>query len=409
MTDDEAIKDAEENASVHRFKPPVYIQRYELVSDLLEDPRWKNKILKVVDFGCAELQFFKFIKNLSEVTSILEVDYNKLLLEQYCTRAEPLVFNYLCSRSKKLNVSVLHGSVCDPDYRLIGCDAVVCIELIEHLDPGALDRLPHNIFGFIEPLLVIITTPNADFNVFFPQLKNGGFRHYDHRFEWTRAQFEDWASNVIARYPNYAVEYIGIGSGPEETKELGCCSQMALFVHKNYNKKCDIELDENENEQTSVDEICLDIKNVFESNIGSKVKWDNINWNDFKKPNKLYGVVAEYQYPFKVDNRTRDEKNTDDAISRIHMYTSYYCPFYNDETYCWEIPLNNLILFNEDLNIDLDLLGENLKLRGYNIVNNHLIYEDKKDDSDQELNDEQPELPNVLLNDASLLAEECWD
>jgi len=35
-----------------------------------------------------------------------------------------------------------------------------------------------------------MTTPNAEFNVLFPNLN--GFRHPDHKFEWTRQQFGDW-------------------------------------------------------------------------------------------------------------------------------------------------------------------------------------------------------------------------
>lgn len=46
-------------------------------------------------------------------------------------------------------------------------------------------------FGFIAPKLVIVTTPNADFNIVFfdDPLK---MRNRDHKFEWTRGQFEDW-------------------------------------------------------------------------------------------------------------------------------------------------------------------------------------------------------------------------
>ena len=49
---------------------------------------------------------------------------------------------------------------------------------------------PVVVFGMINPLVVIVTTPNAEFNVLFPNFT--GFRHPDHKFEWTRAQFQDW-------------------------------------------------------------------------------------------------------------------------------------------------------------------------------------------------------------------------
>jgi hypothetical protein len=61
---------------------------------------------------------------------------------------------------------------------------------VEHLYPESLNMLPYNIFGFIRPKVAIITTPNADFNVLFKNISK--FRHADHKFEWTRQQFQDW-------------------------------------------------------------------------------------------------------------------------------------------------------------------------------------------------------------------------
>lgn len=52
------------------------------------------------------------------------------------------------------------------------------------------------VLGAYSPRLVIVTTPNAEFNVNFPQLMYGTpdskFRHWDHKFEWTRKEFEEW-------------------------------------------------------------------------------------------------------------------------------------------------------------------------------------------------------------------------
>jgi len=61
---------------------------------------------------------------------------------------------------------------------------------VEHLHEPELTRLPEAIFGHISPQLVIMTTPNAEFNVLFPNPT--AFRHPDHKFEWTRQQFGDW-------------------------------------------------------------------------------------------------------------------------------------------------------------------------------------------------------------------------
>jgi hypothetical protein len=37
----------------------------------------------------------------------------------------------------------------------------------------------------MRPKLVVVTTPNAEYNTLFPDFE-GPFRHWDHKFEWTR-------------------------------------------------------------------------------------------------------------------------------------------------------------------------------------------------------------------------------
>ena len=52
-------------------------------------------------------------------------------------------------------------------------------------------------------------------------------RHTDHRFEWTRKEFETWAKRV-ADENNYSVEFFPVG---EEEKNIGAPSQMAVFKY----------------------------------------------------------------------------------------------------------------------------------------------------------------------------------
>ena len=61
---------------------------------------------------------------------------------------------------------------------------------IEHLTPDVLAAAVVNVFGNIKPRAVVMTTPNAEFNVLFPGFS--GFRHWDHKFEWTRDEFQQW-------------------------------------------------------------------------------------------------------------------------------------------------------------------------------------------------------------------------
>lgn len=212
-----------------KFYPPLYIQRYEAVRAILRQERWSPPVSKIVEFGCAELAMFSYFKQITDVTNVIMVDIDSSLLEHYHCRAAPLSCDYLCCREKPLHVEVLCGSVAEHDGRLVGADAVVCIELIEHLELDIVQKMEETIFGFIKPAIAIFTTPNSDFNVLLTGL-NGKYRHWDHKFEWSRAEFREWTSKVINDYPHYRVEISGVGLPPEGQENVGHCSQLALFI-----------------------------------------------------------------------------------------------------------------------------------------------------------------------------------
>ena len=56
--------------------------------------------------------------------------------------------------------------------------------------------------------MALISTPNREFNVLFPNFQ-GPFRHDDHKFEWDRKEFKNWAEGVIESYPEYQLEITG--------------------------------------------------------------------------------------------------------------------------------------------------------------------------------------------------------
>lgn len=209
------------------FNPPLYMQRYVKVRDAL----YKIPgIEKVADFGCSEGKFIKYLKNLPFATEIACVDLHKPSLHLASQVSRPVTWDFIFKRYKDLSVRIYHGSILERDYRLLGFHAVTCIELIEHLDPKDLLPLTSNIFSFIRPKVAIFTTPNQEFNVLFPQVKE--FRHWDHKFEWTRKQFAEWCENIVKEYPNYIYDIEGVGEPPPESADVGCCSQLALFQLK---------------------------------------------------------------------------------------------------------------------------------------------------------------------------------
>jgi hypothetical protein len=94
------------------------------------------------------------------------------------------------------------------------------------MKPGSrLSAFERVLFEFARPQLVVITTPNREYNVKFPTLPAGKMRHRDHRFEWSRAEFQAWAERIAQRF-GYSIEYLPVG--PVDA-ELGAPSQMGVF------------------------------------------------------------------------------------------------------------------------------------------------------------------------------------
>ena len=99
------------------------------------------------------------------------------------------------------------------------------VEVIEHLDQPRLAAFERVLFEFARPATIVVTTPNVEYNVRFESLPAGVFRHKDHRFEWTREQFSQWAQPIAEKH-GYDVRFLAVG--PEDS-EVGAPTQMAVF------------------------------------------------------------------------------------------------------------------------------------------------------------------------------------
>jgi hypothetical protein len=102
------------------------------------------------------------------------------------------------------------------------------VEVIEHLDPPRLAAFERVLFECASPKQIVLTTPNAEYNVKWETLPAGKFRHKDHRFEWTRAQFQEWA-NRVADTHKYSVRFAPVGQVDEA---VGSPTQMAVFTER---------------------------------------------------------------------------------------------------------------------------------------------------------------------------------
>jgi len=127
--------------------------------------------------------------------------------------------------AQRTRVTLLHSPLTYRDRRLAGHDAATLVEVIEHFDPPRLEALEDNVFGSARPATVVVTTPNAEYNRLWETLPAGERRHPDHRFEWTRAEFAEWAAGVASRF-GYTARFLPVG--PEDA-DAGPPTQMAVF------------------------------------------------------------------------------------------------------------------------------------------------------------------------------------
>jgi 3' terminal RNA ribose 2'-O-methyltransferase Hen1 len=176
---------------------------------------------RVLDLGCSTGNLLRRLLEDKAFEQIVGLDVSHRALE---VAAERLRLDRLPER-QRARLQLMHGSLTYRDRRLAGFDAAAVVEVIEHLDPPRLAAFERVLFEFARPRAVVVTTPNVEYNVRFETLPAGRFRHRDHRFEWTRAQFQDWANRVAERF-GYAVRFLPVG--PEDAA-VGPATQMAVF------------------------------------------------------------------------------------------------------------------------------------------------------------------------------------
>jgi 3' terminal RNA ribose 2'-O-methyltransferase Hen1 len=176
---------------------------------------------RVVDLGCGEGTLLRDLLKDASFQEILGVDVSHKALEL----AERRLQLERLPDTQRARLTLLQSSLTYRDDRFAGFDAVVLMEVIEHIDLPRLPSLERTVFAQARPKTVIVTTPNAEHNVRFTALAAGTMRHRDHRFEWTRTEFADWAHRV-ADHHGYTVRFRPIG---EDDPEVGPPTQMAVF------------------------------------------------------------------------------------------------------------------------------------------------------------------------------------
>jgi 3' terminal RNA ribose 2'-O-methyltransferase Hen1 len=224
LTDEDVQDDPDEAAADHDAEEASVEDRISLNDQRLAaviGTITASGARRVADLGCGAGQLVGRILRDTDVELVLGVDVSYRALE---TAARRLHLDTMAPRQRE-RVQLVQGALTYRDRRLEGFDVAACVEVIEHLDPPRLGAFERVVFAHARPGTVILTTPNIEHNVRFEGLPAGAFRHRDHRFEWTRAELADWATDVAARH-GYQLKLSGIGA---DDPEVGAPTQMAVF------------------------------------------------------------------------------------------------------------------------------------------------------------------------------------
>lgn len=219
-TQEEAIEPEARGAPEDALEAPIRLndERMAAVVEVLRAAGAKT----IADLGCGEGKLLHRLVQERWAEQLIGLDPAARELEWAAKRLKL----HLPGGPPEGRVMLLHGSLTYRDDRWAHADAAALVEVIEHLDPDRLPLVVRVVFGETRPATVVMTTPNVEYNSLFPKLAAGAFRHPDHRFEWTRAQFEAWAEKVGMTY-GYRASFTGIGRAHDA---LGAPTQMAVFT-----------------------------------------------------------------------------------------------------------------------------------------------------------------------------------
>ncbi|WP_075619063.1 3' terminal RNA ribose 2'-O-methyltransferase Hen1 [Paenisporosarcina indica] len=191
--------------------------RYERIVETVSLMKPKS----IVDFGSGEGKLSVRLGFVTGVKEILAVEPSESATLKALRR-----FEKVTNKEGFVVPETLWGSLFYYDERLKGKDVMILCEVIEHIDEYRLPKVLDTILHDYQPGALIITTPNREYNMVYDM--DDHFRHNDHRFEWTRAEFYQWCNERNLR-ESYDLHFDGIG---EEHETQGFPTQMCVFKRK---------------------------------------------------------------------------------------------------------------------------------------------------------------------------------
>lgn len=180
--------------------------------------------------------------------------------------------------------------------------------------------------------------------------------------------------NICKRFPNYKVAFYGIGPGPSGSEQLGCCSQMALFVREDFleltSKSCDEDTRYCDNNQFHLVET-IKVENIIDlkkrttnETLGDRDGVD-LPQNDVIEAmivdlttthiaTEEYRLLKSCIYPRNVDERSREQKIFDEACFHLSRYMNLDDDHYDPESDTIHVPVKRIFelvyKFTSDIN-----------------------------------------------------------
>ncbi|MDX9973160.1 MAG: 3' terminal RNA ribose 2'-O-methyltransferase Hen1 [FCB group bacterium] len=216
LEEKEAAKEADEASLESKLN--LNEQRIEAVMRRVETAAPS----RAIDLGCGEGKLLQRLLQLRSIAAVSGMDVSAMQLVRTARR---LQVDRMPEFDRK-RLTLFQGSLVYRDDRLKGYDVATMTEVIEHMDAPRLAAFERVVFEYARPRTLILTTPNAEYNAVFEKMPAGAFRHRDHRFEWNRQQFGDWASRIAERH-GYRCAIEGIG---DLHPAFGPPTQMAIFT-----------------------------------------------------------------------------------------------------------------------------------------------------------------------------------
>ncbi|XP_057246979.1 small RNA 2'-O-methyltransferase isoform X3 [Beta vulgaris subsp. vulgaris] len=227
------------------FSPPLSKQRLEFALRCIKE----FSATSLIDFGCGS---GSLLESLVDTPSSLEKIVGIDVSQKGLIRAAKVLNSKLdkleaVMLTSNIQLAILYeGSITEFDSRLSGFDVGTCLEVIEHMEEDQACLFGDIALGLFCPRVLIVSTPNYEYNVILQRSNLASqeedpddkakvqpckFRNHDHKFEWTRQQFDHWATGLALKY-NYSVEFGGVGG--IQGVEPGFASQIAVFRRKQH-------------------------------------------------------------------------------------------------------------------------------------------------------------------------------